>query len=173
MPGEIGTQMPAGASPLQIAQKIDVIEAELGDDAVGASINLGFEIIHVGFKRSALRMLFRIARNRNLEIRDALQTCDEIGRIHVAARMGLVFGACALGRIAAQGHDVTYALIPVRSGDGVDLFFGCIDAGQMRGRLQRRLTDQASDSRVRAFARRAAGAVRDRDEFRATAAQAA
>ena len=111
-------------------------------------------------------MLFRIARHRNLEIPDALQTCHEIGCVHIAAWMRHIFGAGALSGIAAQRHDVANACIPVRLGDGVDFVFRRIDARQMRGRLQARLPDQAGDGCVRAFARRAAGAIRDRDEFR-------
>src|SRR6185312_4055240 len=35
----------SGAGPLQEAQVMGVVEAELGDDAVGAGIDLGFEVL--------------------------------------------------------------------------------------------------------------------------------
>jgi hypothetical protein len=68
------------------------------------------------------------------------------------------------GRIAAQGHDVAHARLPVLARDRVDLVGRRPDAGQVRGRLQHRLGPDARHGRVRAVARRAAGAVGYRHE---------
>ncbi len=47
------------AAAFKEAQIVRVVEAELGDDAVGTRINLGFQIVDVGLQRRAFGMLFR------------------------------------------------------------------------------------------------------------------
>ena len=121
MPGMIGTQMPARARALEEAQVVRVVEAELRDDAVGAGIDLGLEVVEVGGKRRAFGMLLGIAGDGDLEVRDLLEAGDEIGRVGVAAGMRLVRAAGAAGGIAAQRHDVADADVPVVARDLVDL----------------------------------------------------
>ena len=112
-------------------------------------------------------MLLRIGRHRHFEIAmRALDAGDQIGGIAVAARMRRILRARPAGRIAAQRHDVAHAGVVIIAHDGIDVLARRCDAGQMRGRRQRRLRENALDRRVRALARRAAGAVGDRDEIR-------
>ena len=47
----------ARARRLQEAEVVGVVEEELGDDAVGARVDLGFEVVHVG-RQSALSGCF-------------------------------------------------------------------------------------------------------------------
>ena len=63
--------------------------------------------------------------------------------------------------------------VPISLDHRVDLGLGRGDAGQMRGRRQRGFLQDAPHGRVRALARRAAGAVGHRDEIGRAAAQAA
>ena len=118
-------------------------------------------------------MLLRIGRHRDFEIAvDALDAGDQIGGVAIAARMRRVLRARAADRIAAQRHDVAHAGVVIIAHDGVDVGAGRGDASQMRGRRQRRFRQDALDRRVRALARRAAGAVGDRDEIRRERRQA-
>ncbi len=109
---------------------------ELGDDAVGAGIDLGLEVVDVGLERRALGMLLGIAGDGDLEVADPLQAGHEIGGVDVAAGMGLVVRAEARRRIAAQRHDVANAGFPIGARDGVDFGLGGVDAGEMRRRPQ-------------------------------------
>ena len=113
-----------------------------------------------------LRVGLRIGGDADLEIGDAPEARDEIGGKSVAAGMRRIPLADPARRVAAQRDDVADAGLPVIGGDGVDLVAGRGDAGQMRGRLQRRLVADAADGRMGPLAGRAAGAVGHRDEAR-------
>ena len=93
-----------------------------------------------------------------------LQARHQIGGIGIAARMRRVLGADAAGGIAAQRHDMAHACRLVAARDLVDLRLGRLHAGQVRGRHQRRLAGEPRHGRVRALARRAAGAIGHRHE---------
>ena len=112
-------------------------------------------------------VLLGIAGDRHLERCNRLDAPGEIGGVHVAAGRRLIARADAVRRIAAQGHDVAHAEIPIVADDLVDLAFRRRDAGEMRRWLQRRLAQDAGNSGVSALAGRAAGAISDRDIFRA------
>ena len=106
-------------------------------------------------------MLLRIAGDRDLEGRDLLDAFHQIGGIDIAARRGLVARAGAVGRIAAQGHDVAHAEVPIVADDLIDLALGRRNASEMRRRLQRGLAQDARDRGVGALTRRAARAIGD------------
>ena len=55
--------------------------------------------------------------------------------------------------------------LPIVGDDLVDLGARGLDAGQVRGRPERRFAQHAQDGAVGAFARRAAGAIGDGDEL--------
>ncbi len=120
---------------------------------------------------SAVGWRLRIGGDRDLEIRDALEPGDQVGRVGVALRMRGV--ALAGRRVAPQRHDVAHAGVPVLPRDVVHLSAAGADAGEVRGRRQRRLRHDAADGRVGARLRAAAGAVGDGDEPRGQAAPAA
>src|SRR5579871_5622996 len=86
--------------------------------------------------------------------------------------MRLIFQADAAGRIAAQRHDVAHACGAIIAHHLVDLLAARLDASEMRGGNERGLAEDALDGRVRALARRAAGAVGDGDEARRQRRQA-
>ncbi len=75
-------------------------------------------------------------------------------------------GARALGRVAAQGHQVMDAGIDVGVEDALELGAGVADAGQVRHRGQRGLASDPTGDLDRGVAGRATGAVGDRDERR-------
>jgi len=80
---------------------------------------------------------------------------DELGRTLVAVRMSDIGRADAAGRIAAQRHDVADTDLMVAVDDLVDLAARGADAGQMRGRQQVGLAQDAADGRMGALAGRA------------------
>ena len=117
--------------------------------------------------RRAVGMLLRIGRDRDFEIGAMrLMPATRSAALLVAARMRRIARAGAGERIAAQRHDVAHAGGVIAAHDGVDLLARRGDAGQMRGRRQRRLGQNALDRRMGALAGRAAGAIGDRDELR-------
>ena len=84
----------ARAHAIEVAEVEIVIEEELGDGARRAGIDLGLQHVDVGVEVGALRMLFRIGRDRDLDIGIALLDAgDEVGRGLVAVGMRGV-GAC-------------------------------------------------------------------------------
>src|SRR5262245_3491103 len=101
-------------------------------------------------------MRLGIRGHRDLEVRHALETRNEIRRVSKAIGMRRV-GRLAFDRVAAQRDDVADALIPVATRDVENLAARCADAGEMRRTGQRRLALNARDEAVRALAR---GAVR-------------
>ena len=139
------------------------VEKELGDGAAGAGVDLALEVVQVGRRAGRLGMGFGIGGDADLEIGDLLQARHQVGGVGVAAGMGPV-GARALGRIAAQGHDVADSLLPIAPGDGVHLARRGPDAGQVGGGFQGRLAEDPGEGGVGALAGGAAGAVSDRDE---------
>ena len=127
----------AGAHPVEIAEVVVVLEEELGDRARRAGIDLGREHVEVGLDRRAVGMLFRIGRDRDLDVGQALDAGDEIGGIAIAAGMRRVALAETADRIAAQRHDVAHARRAIAADHGVDLVAGGGDAGEMRRRRER------------------------------------
>ncbi len=164
--GHDGKIDPRAADTFDVTLIDIVFEEELGDGAVGAGIDLFLEHVDVDLEAAALGMGFRIARDGNLEISDALQAADEIVGVGIALRMRLVFRIDAPGRIAAQRDDVANARVPVIARDLVDLRLRRRDAGEMGGGRNIRLAHEARHGLVRALAGRAARAIRHRDEFR-------
>jgi hypothetical protein len=74
--------------------------------------------------------------------------------------------ADAAGRIAAQRHDMAHAGLRIAANDVIDFVARGADAGEMRGRRQRRVGDDALDGRMSALARGAARPIGDGDEVR-------
>ena len=66
-------------------------------------------------------------------------------------------------RVAAQGHDMAHAHVPIVLGDGIDFLGRGVDAGQVCRRQQVGFAEQAFDRGVGALAGRAAGAVGHRN----------
>ena len=98
-------------------------------------------ILRLRLSRSAaaarrIRMAFGIGGDRNLERRDLLQARDQLGGIGIAVGMRRERLA-RLGRIAAQRDDVADAGVPIGARDVVDLAAARLDAGQVRGGVER------------------------------------
>ena len=157
---------PGGPDLLQVAQVDLVLEEELGDRLIGAGIDLGLQGVDVGVQRGRLGMLLGVGRDRDLEVADPLDPLHQFGGRGVAFRMGPVGVADALGRVAAQGHDVAHARVPVGLHHRVDLVAGGVHAGEVGGGLEAGLADHPGDRVVGALAGRAAGPVGHRDEAR-------
>ena len=156
----------AGADPIEITQIKVVIEEHLGDGAGRPGIDLGLQRVDVGVEIPALGMLLRIGRDRNLEIGiTLLDAGDQVGRALIAVGMRLIGRADAGGGIAAQRHDVADADLVIARDHVVDLALRCADAGQMRGRRQIGLFEDAGDGRMGALAGRSPGAIGHRHEI--------
>ena len=82
-------------------------------------------------------MDFRIAGDRDLEIRNAHETGHEVGAVSVSARRRLV-SRRPIGWVASQGHDVPDAVLPIVTRDIVDLLARGGDAGQVGCRFEPR-----------------------------------
>ncbi len=114
----------------------------------------------------AFRMFFGIGRDRDFDIGIALlDALDQVRRTLIAVGMRLIGGADAGGGIAAQRHDVADADVVIARHHVVDLAFGGADAGQMCGRGQPGLFQDAGDGRVGALSGRSPGAIGHRDEI--------
>ena len=109
-------------------------------------------------------MAFRIGGDADFKIGDALQPVNKVGGVCVTIFRRLEF-IRALGRIAPQRHHVAHADIPVAPGRVIDFAAAVADAGQMRRRNKIGIAQDASDGIESAFARAAAGAISDGDEF--------
>jgi hypothetical protein len=117
------------AGAVEITEIKAVFEKELRHRAAGAGIDLGFEHIDVGLHRRAVRMLFRIGRDRHFDIGNPLDAGDEIGAVAIAAGMRRIAFADTAGRIAAQRHDVAHACLCIGFDDRVDIAARRGDAG--------------------------------------------
>ena len=113
-----------------------------------------------------VRMFLRIGRHRHLDVGQPLDAAHEIGAVLIATRMRRVSLADAADRVAAQRHDVAHAGRVIAADHVVDLVARRADAGEMRGRRQFGFGEDTLHRRVGALARRAAGAIGDRDEVR-------
>src|SRR5215468_8340406 len=154
----------AGAHAIEIAKINVVIEEELRDRAAGAGIDFRLEHIDIGIDRRAVRMLLRISRHRHLDVGDAFDAGHQIGSVAITLRMRRVAFADAADRIAPQSNDVADAGRHIGTDHAIDLRSVSCDAGQMRGRRKRRLSDDALNGRVRALPGRSPGPVGDGDE---------
>src|SRR5262245_11819585 len=157
--GHDGNVDTAGADAIEVTVEQFVLEEELRDRGRGAGIDLGFEHIDIGVDARRLRVLLGVAADGNLERGDTLGAFDEVGGVDVAALRRLVAFADSSGRIAAERHDVPHAEIPIIADDAVNLLASGGDAGEMGGRVQRRLAQHARNRGVGALAGRAAGAI--------------
>ncbi len=108
-------------------------------------------------------MILGIAGDGDVEGRNGPDAFDEIGGVDIAARGGHVALADPSRRIAAQRHDVANAEVPIVADHLVDLAPRRGNAGQVRGRLELGLAQDARHGRVGALARRAARPIGDRD----------
>ena len=134
---------------------------------VAPASTLACEHVDVGLEVGALRMLLRIGRHRDLDVGIALLDAgDQFGRGLVAVGMRRIGGADPGGGIAAQRHDMADADVVILRHHVVDLAARGADAGQMRGRDQAGLVQDAGDGGMGALAGRTAGAIGHRDEIR-------
>ncbi len=87
MPGTIGIVDAAAAHAVEIAEIKAVLEKELSDRARRAGVDFGLEHVDVGRHGGAVRMFFRIGRNRDLDVGDALDAGDKIGGVAITFGM--------------------------------------------------------------------------------------
>ena len=127
--------------------------------------SLRFRLSRSASALGASGMRLRIGGDRDLEIGDAPEAGDQVGRLGETVRSRHV-GAAAGRRIAAQRDDVAHALVPVAramSRISPRLAPMQVRCGAPVSRVSRcTRVDQA----VRAVTRRAVGAVGDRNETR-------
>ena len=119
------------------------------------------------FDVRAVGMLLRIGRDRHFDVGDALDAGDQIG-----ARSGSRRDAARISPPTppvGSPRSATMWRTPASRYDWITASISALgrgDAGQMRGRRQRGLGQDAPHRGVRALARRAAGAIGHRDEIR-------
>ena len=116
MPGHDRRPDAARARRLQEAQVVRVVEEELRDDAAGAGVDLGLQVVEVRVEATGCRGASRDSRPPTPRSRRALEARDQVGGIGIAAGMR----RCSLvptprRRIAAQGDDVADARLPCSS----------------------------------------------------------
>ena len=102
--------------------------------------------------------------DRNLEIRNTSQAGHQVHRIGIA--FGVRHVGTAARHVTAKGHHVAHPGLPVGARDRVHLRAGGTNAGQVCGRGQLRLADNAGDRRVGTGLGAAARAVSDGNEAR-------
>ena len=88
-------------------------------------------------------MGLRVAGNADLEIGDPLDARHQLGGIREA--VGVRHVQAPRRWIAAQRHDVPHACRPIAPQQVLDLAAALADAGQVRGRPQMRLGEDARD----------------------------
>jgi hypothetical protein len=86
-------------------------------------------------------MYLRIGRDRDLEVGDPAEAGHQIRGIGIPGMVRLVLAAAR--HIAAQGHDMAHTRLPVRPCDVVDRAGFGPDAGEVGGRRQAGLGDDA------------------------------
>ena len=148
------------------AEEDGVVEVELGDNEIGAGIDLGLEASQIGFEVGGFGMFFGIAGATETEFfREMLaQVADQINGV-------LEIGEPALGRfgqiggpVAAQGEDVFDAVCGEVLEDVVDVVQPLPDAGEMGHRFELELLLDFERDLQRAGAGAAGGAVGARGE---------
>ena len=155
------------AHAVEIAIVEIVVEEELGDCAGRAGIDLGFQRIYIRINAGAFRMLLRIGRHADFHVRViTLDARNEIGGLMIAIRMRSVLRADAAGGIAAQRDDVADADIVIARDHIVNVGLRCGHTGEVRGRGQLGLAENARDGRMRALTSRSTRSVSHRHEVR-------
>ena len=137
------------------------VEEGLGDRPRRAGIELALEIVEIVLRARRAGMHLRIGGDADLEIRHAPQALDQFGGALVAIRADIRL----TGRqIAAKGHDMADAALPVAGRDLADLGAAGPQARQMGGRHQGSFAHETDHGCVCSLSRAAAGAVGYRNE---------
>ena len=110
-------------------------------------------------------MNFRVGGHGDIKVGNVFQQADQIGGKHL-------WLTAAWREVAAQGHNVANAVIPVVLGNGAQFITGGVDTGQVRRRFQTGSVFNALNDAVRAVTLTGVGAVGHGDELRLEAAQA-
>src|SRR4051812_24326654 len=142
-----------------------IVETELAQRAGSAGVHLGLQQFDVMAMTGRIRMSLGIKGNADFERRNLLDSGNQFRRGSVASGMWLVRRFHAR-HVAAQRRDMTDAGVPIAAHDIVELPARRRYAGQMRGRLQAGLLDDALDGGMGAPTRRTTGAIGDRDKGR-------
>src|SRR5262249_20177885 len=142
-----------------------VVEEQLGDHEVEAGVDLGAKVRDVAVEIAALDVPLGAAGAAEADLL-AVALADEADQVGgVAEAAGGALEALLPGRgVATQGHDVVDARVDELIDDAADLGLGGADAGEVGHGRQVRLALDPADDLEGLAARRAAGAVRHRDE---------
>ena len=132
-----------------------------------------WHLIYLGIKIGRVRVLFRIGCDRNLEIADLPQPFDQGHGIGIAARMRHVARPDAFRGIAAQGHDVAHAGLPIVAHDRIDIGARRANTSEVGGRLELRFLCDPLDCRMGTLPRGTARAIGHRDKGRVERRQTA
>uniref|UniRef100_A0A0N4ZXP4 EF-hand domain-containing protein n=1 Tax=Parastrongyloides trichosuri TaxID=131310 RepID=A0A0N4ZXP4_PARTI len=148
--GDQGNGHPRRPHPVAETQEGLDVEEELGHGARGAGVDLGLQHLDVVVDGRAFRVLFRIGADRDLKPADAGDGGGQFGGVGVAVCARRIGAADArrTGRVAAQGDDVIDADGLISFDDFIDLVAAGLDAGQVGGGAQGRVTDDALDGAV-------------------------
>jgi hypothetical protein len=154
-------------------EEVAIIEEELGDDVVGAGVDLRFEVIHFDQSIRRRRMAFRETGHTDPETAAIgmragfVEFANELHQIdRVLEDVGGFVVDASVGRIATQGENISDAGLGVAPQNRFDLAVLVADASEVRDRVEFRSGLNALDEVVREIARGATGAVGDTDEVR-------
>ena len=151
------TRMRSVAEP----EVVIVVEEHLRDRLVGAGCALLDQHIHVVVVGGRLRVTFRISRDGDFEPAAPLDAVHQIGRALIAGDVRLVRRAHAIGRVAAQCHEMTDSVGAIGRENVRDRFARSADTRDVRRRLHA-IGAKLEHGGKRAFACRPAGAERER-----------
>lgn len=142
-----------------------VVEEKLRRDESGAGVHLPFQMLEVFFPRAGFGVLFRIARDPETK---SSRAGDLLGQlVGVVESVGMRRKRrLSFRRVAAQGQDVFDPVVRQFLQDGADLRFRVADAGEVSHRLDAEGVFDARHQLQGLRARRASGAIGDRDKVR-------
>ena len=166
-PGTIGRRMPSGVAAVAEAEEVVVVVEQLRDDHVGPGVDLALEVREIGIGAGRFLMRFRVAGDGDAELRKLAVNERRPARWRSGIRLST--GLNAVSPLGGSPRRATTLATPDAVGRSqvlAKLIDRAADAGEMRRHRQLKLAMNAGDDFERRLLRRAAGAVRARDEAR-------
>lgn len=147
-------------APLGEVVEVSVVEEHLGDDVVGAGVDLGFKAFDFGEAVGGVGVAFGVAGDTDVQMGEALaDETDELGGVSEVGATGIDFGV-----VSAEGEDVSDAELGVALEDVVDFGVGGADAGEVGGDGEVGFGFESGDKVVGALSGGTAGTVGNGDE---------
>ena len=126
------------AAAIHEAEEMGVVEIELGDDEIGAGIDLGLQAFEIGVEVGRLGMFLGITGASEAEFFREMfaEVTDEVDGVLEIGEPAFGWVGQVGGSVAAQGEDVFDAVGGEVFEDAVDVVQRLADAGEMGHRLE-------------------------------------